>query len=258
VSASAFSKAIQSQQSQLVNTSDDLGESTFPSDLGSPDKLLSQRPQRPDPGLVKKSKTLLETQTKASDSDLSDDSDMSELVSSDDSSPSTPMTGPTVEPRETADRPTHQTKFHEKITVPTSISSVSINNSTVEFPSNLNSPQEFKEYNRPYPGPTFTKKRVSTTGFLVALSPQKNDIPLSSESPLKGSTLEIPNVFVCAIITIIVFCVLVDNDPEEADAESVSSVIKKINRSVRNASRASNKTTTETVNDNTTPLKKLG
>jgi hypothetical protein len=80
VSASAFSKAIQSQQSQLVNTSDD-GESTFPSDLGSPDKLLSQRP---DPGLVKKSKTLLETQTKASDSDLSDDSDMSELVSSDD------------------------------------------------------------------------------------------------------------------------------------------------------------------------------
>ncbi|XP_046633384.1 proteoglycan 4-like [Daphnia pulicaria] len=233
VPASAFSKAIQSQQSQLVNTSDDLGESTFPSDLGSPDKLLSQRPQRPDPGLVKKSKTLLETQTKASDSDLSDDSDMSELVSSDDSSPSTPMTGPSVEPRETADRPTHQTKFHEKITVPTSISSVSINNSTVEFPSNLNSPQEFKEYNRPYPGPTFPKKRVSTTGFLVALSPQKNDIPLSSESPLK------------------------DNDPEEADAESVSSVIKKINRSVRNASRASNKTTTETVNDNTTPLKKL-
>ncbi len=44
VSVSAFSKAIQSQQSQVVNTSDDLGESTIPSHLGSPDKLLSRRP----------------------------------------------------------------------------------------------------------------------------------------------------------------------------------------------------------------------
>jgi hypothetical protein len=44
---------------------------------------------------------------------------------------------------------------------------------------------------------------------------------------------------------------LVDNDPEDADAESVSSVIKKINRSLRSASRASNKITTATKsNDN--------
>jgi hypothetical protein len=90
--------------------------------------LQSQKEQ--DPGEMKKSKALLETPTKG-DSDLSDDSDMPELESSDDFSPSTSstqitkskhfMTGPTVEPRE------------------------------------------------------------------------KNDIPASPESPLKGPTLEIPN-----------------------------------------------------------------
>ncbi len=49
MSNSDFIKVLKSdrlgQQSQVVNTSDDLGESNIPSDLGSPDKLLFRRPE---------------------------------------------------------------------------------------------------------------------------------------------------------------------------------------------------------------------
>ncbi len=133
--------------------------------------LQSQKEQ--DPGEIKKSKALLETPTKASDSDLSDDSDMPELESSDDFSPSTSstqiikskhlMTGPTVEPRE------------------------------------------------------------------------KNEIPASSESPLKGPTLEIPNVLVSKRSNLTVVTShhatlpLVDEEIEEKGTVS------------RTSSRASNK-----------------
>jgi hypothetical protein len=132
--------------------------------------LQSQKEQ--DPGEMKKSKALLETPTKG-DSDLSDDSDMPELESSDDFSPSTSstqitkskhlMTGPTVEPRE------------------------------------------------------------------------KNDIPASSESPLKGPTLEIPNVLVSkrsnltAVTSHHATLPLVDEEIEEKGTVS------------RTSSRASNK-----------------
>jgi hypothetical protein len=138
--------------------------------------LQSQKEQ--DSGEMKKSKALLETPTKASDSDLSDDSDMSELEFSDDFSPSTSstqiikskhlMTGPTVEPRE-------------------------------------------------------RKRR------------ENNDIPASSESPLKGPTLEIPNVLVSkrsnlmAVTSHHATLPLVDEEIEEKGTVS------------RTSSRASNK-----------------
>ncbi|EFX86310.1 hypothetical protein DAPPUDRAFT_308521 [Daphnia pulex] len=156
--------------------------------------LQSQKEQ--DPGEMKKSKTLLETPTKASDSDLSDDSDMPELESSDDFSPSTSST---------------QIIKSKHLMI----------------------------------GPTGTERGKGTVSRTSSRASNKSSSSLNdskpSAVPLSAS----------------------DNDSEEADDQlieksAVSSIIKKINRSWRNASRASNKTTTETKsNDNTTPLKKL-
>lgn len=64
-----------------------------------------------------------------------------------------------------------------------SVGSSSSSLSTSEIPSKLDSPADYKEYRRP--GPSASKRRISTTGFVAALS-QKSAHTVLPESSLKA------------------------------------------------------------------------
>ena len=127
----------------------------------------------------KVTETPLETSPKAGGSELSDSSTMPALESEPEK-----LDNSTEESRN-VNRPSDQSQKEKSIVTTSPIPSVSINISTLEIPSQLDSPHEYKQYNRP--GPASSKKKVSATAFSAAFS-QKNENIIPSLNSSKGLT----------------------------------------------------------------------